>query len=48
MHDIGVGRWPTGVAGVPSGGSCGNDNGDEQGSGCGKIVLVDSVFDVFG
>jgi hypothetical protein len=48
MHDIGVGRWPTSVAGVPSGGSCGNDNDDEQGSGCGKIVLVDSVFGVFG
>jgi hypothetical protein len=48
MHGIGVGRRPTGDAGVPSGGSCGNDKCDEQGSGCGKIVLVGSIFGVFG
>jgi hypothetical protein len=46
IHDINVGRRPTGDAGVPSGGQCGNDNGDEQGFGCGKIVLVGSVSDV--
>jgi hypothetical protein len=45
-HDIDVGRRPTGDAGVPNGGECGNDNGDEEGSGCGKIVLVGSVFGV--
>jgi hypothetical protein len=46
IHGIGVCSTPTGDAGVPSGGECGNDNGDEQGSGCGKIVLVGSVSGV--